>query len=197
MLEQKKYQIYRKREEWLEIVREGCRSILTDAQWCRSHQISYDSFCVWKSHFKKEGLLHDLYRETQLFTCSRNQIPIYALPISHRPDIKVMLCPLTRGKSPASILTQAWSQGAKRNDESTYVFADKEVKNIYLFRWEKEHFTSMTIHLDKNCRIVWPKAGANSCAVMRRTDLVNLLKTILPHIKTPLEKRAKIPGELS
>lgn len=196
-MKQETTQTRRTPAEWLEIVREGCRGLLSAAQWCRKHQIPYPSFKWWKSRFEKEGLLEDLYRQTPLITGGEEIEAVYALPISHRGDIRLMLFPLTPGSSPQAVLTAAWSGGAAREDGVTYVFADGTVRNIYLFRWEANHFTDTVIRLDKGCRIKWAEKDERGGAQMVRKDLVNLLKIILPHIAPPGENAVKMPVKIS
>jgi hypothetical protein len=44
----------RSREQWLELVRQWQAAKMTAIAWCREHNISYESFIIWKNRLKTD-----------------------------------------------------------------------------------------------------------------------------------------------
>lgn len=174
----------KKQKEWLALVREGSQSLLTDAQWCRENQIAISSFKGWKCHFQREGLLADPEQEIPLATHPTTGTAIFAL-LPMRPDIRLMLRPLGQGKSPRALLSRAWSLGAECGDGNTYVFADLRRRQLSLLFWERRQIRSTTIELEAGSRLPWPKVAESGEAILKRKDLRNLQRLLLPQSKPP------------
>lgn len=167
--------------EWVKTIKELCVSPTRQPEWARRHNVSQYSINRWKDALKKEGVLDDLLAPVELSLAAGTQP--YALLLEGRPDIRLVLSPVSSNMGIRSLRLKAWSCGAECGDGNLYVFADAHVGRIRIFRWGQEQCVDISIEVPESS-LKWPRLVEGK-AILRRNELIKLVRLVLPYATQP------------